>query len=665
MSSGFKPGSSDPGTLRRLLLSLSFIAGTLAAVVNTLWMLYEQDGGRLRSVGMVRVLHTTGQLLGLDPARSMPDFFVRYHDLGGWAGLATFLGGAIVANVAVCCAVTWALSPPLAGVLQSPKRKVSHWWVGLPLLLALALLVPAVTGPCFWLTKQVLQLDHWGRWGIALMGTGLGSAWLLLFALLRTQESLRLFVHRLVLVCFGVAGLALLGAGFGALSPGSKPAAPHGRPNILLISIDSLRRDHVGSYGYPRPTTPHLDALAQEGVRFDTAVSPTSWTLPSHVTLLTALPIRVHQVHVSSERFTKRVLTLAEVLSQEGYTTSGIVGGSYLDAGYGFAQGFDDYDDYTVVNRDRNKPDGHVTSPMSLRLASEWLASWAASQQPRPFFLFLHMWDVHYSYDPPPPYDTMFDPDYEGDIVASPYMRNRRINARMDPRDLEHVMALYDGEIRHTDDHLGRLFDSLKGLGAFDDTIIVVTSDHGDEFFEHGKKGHGQNLFDSVLRIPLLMRYPSKIPAGRVVEGQVRLMDVAPTILGLAGIEPPADFGYAREDGPHPYRDLTPLLEGEPGGKPPPLVAFGDLYGSLISLRTRDAKIIRSLDDPEQVQRYDLLSDPAEKDNLFGDDNAAIDALLAAELGKWLGVEHQEDLTAPMELDPEQVRILRSLGYLQ
>ena len=120
-------------------------------------------------------------------------------------------------------------------------------------------------------------------------------------------------------------------------------------------------------------------------------------------------------------------------------------GGSYLDAGYGFAQGFDHYDDYTVVNRDRRKPDGHVTSPISLRLANEWLESWAASQQPRPFFLFLHMWDVHYSYDPPPPYDTMFDPDYEGDIVASPYMRNRRINARMDPRDLEHVMALYDG----------------------------------------------------------------------------------------------------------------------------------------------------------------------------------------------------------------------------
>ena len=536
MSSRFQPSRSDSAVLRRLLLSIALVAGTFGALVNTLWMLYEQGGGRLRSVGMIRVVRTLGQLLGVDPARPMPDFLLRYHDLGDWAGRAVFLGGAIVANAAVCCAVALALRPMLVKMLWSPMRRAPQWQIGLPLFLGLALLVPVVTGPAFWMTKQVLHLDYWGRWGISFISVGLGSTWLLLFALLRTQEALDVFTRRLVSVCVAVAGLALAATGLAALSSGSKPTPPHGRPNILLISIDSLRRDHVGSYGYPRPTTPHLDALARDGVRFDTAVAPTSWTLPSHVTLLTALPIRVHQVHVSSERFTKRVLTLAEVLLEEGYATAGIVGGSYLDAGYGFAQGFDHYDDYTVVNRDRRKPDGHVTSPISLRLANEWLESWAASQQPRPFFLFLHMWDVHYSYDPPPPYDTMFDPDYEGDIVASPYMRNRRINARMDPRDLEHVMALYDGEIRHTDDHLGRLFDSLKGLGAFDDTIIVVTSDHGDEFFEHGKKGHGQNLFDSVLRIPLLMRYPSKIPAGRVVEGQVRLMDVAPTILGLAGI---------------------------------------------------------------------------------------------------------------------------------
>ena len=665
MGSRFQPSRSDPGALRRLLLSTAFVAGAVAAVVNTLWMLYEQDGGRLRSVGMVRVLRTAGNLLGVDPARWMPDFFVRYYDLADWAGLCTFLGGAIAANVAACFIVTLALYPLLVRVLRSPSWRAVRWQIGLPLLLGLALLVPAVTVPAFWLTKQVLQLDYWGRWGIALTGVGLGSAWLLLFALLRTQEALWLFIHRLRSVCFGVAGMTLLGTGLGAFSSGSKPPVPDGGPNILLISIDSLRRDHVGSYGYQRPTTPHLDKLAREGVRFDAAVSPTSWTLPSHVTLLTALPIRVHQVHVSSQRFTKQVLTLTEVLSQEGYATAGIVGGSYLDAGYGFAQGFDHYDDYTVLNRDRTKPDGNATSPISLRLANEWLDSWAASERPRPFFLFLHTWDVHFPYAPPPPYDTMFDPHYEGDIVASPYMRNRGINPWMDPRDLEHVIALYDGEIRYTDDHLGRLFDSLRRLGVFDDTIIVVTSDHGDEFFEHGKKGHGQNLFDDVLRVPLVMRYPSKIPAGRVVKGQVRLMDVAPTILGLAGIEPPADFGYARDDGPHPYHDLTPLLEGEPEREPPPLVAFGDLHGSLVSLRTSDAKIIRSLEAPEQVQRYDLLRDPAEKENLFGDGNATVDTLLAAELAEWLGVEQQEKLTGPMDLDPEQVRILRSLGYLQ
>ena len=663
MGSRFQPSSSDPGALRRLLLSIAVVAGAVAAVVNTLWMLYEQDGGRLRSVGMVRLLRTAGNVLVVDPARWMPDFFVRYYDLGDWAGLCAFLGGAIVANVAACCTVTLALCPLLVRVLRSPNGRALRWQIGLPLLLGLALLVPAATPPAFWLTKQVLQLDYWGRWGIALMGVGLGVA-----PAVRPAANARsaVVVHPPPSVgLFRCRRLGAAGNGPRGRLVGLETTRAQRGPNILLISIDSLRRDHVGSYGYHRPTTPHLDKLAREGVRFDAAVSPTSWTLPSHVTLLTALPIRVHQVHVSSQRFTKRVLTLAEVLSQEGYATAGIVGGSFLDAGYGFAQRFDHYDDYTILNRDRTKPNGHVTSPMSLRLANEWLEGWAAAERPRPFFLFLHMWDVHFSYAPPPPYDTMFDPHYERDMVASPYMRNRRINPWMDPRDLEHVIALYDGEIRYTDDHLGRLFDLIERLGVFDDTIIVVTSDHGDEFFEHGKKGHGQNLFDNVLLVPLVMRYPSKIPAGRVVKGQVRLMDVAPTILGLAGIEPPADFGYAREDGPHPNRDLTPLLEGQPDGEPPPLVAFGDLHSSLVSLRTSDAKIIRSLEAPEQVQRYDLLRDPAEKENLFGDHNAAADTLLAAGLAKWLGGEPQEQLTAPMELDLEQVRLLRSLGYLQ
>ena len=665
MSSRFQPSKSERAAVRRLLLLVAVIAGTAGAAVNTLWMLFAQEGGRLCAVGMVRVLRSPAQLLGLDPARSMPDFFVRFHDLSNWADLSSFLGGAVAGNVAACCALTLALSPLLVRALQSPKRRASWWQIGLPLLLGLALLVPAVTGPAFLLTKQVLQLDYWGRWGITLMGAGLGSAWLLLVALLRTQEALWMVARRLVSGCVGVAGLALLGTGLGALSSDAKPPTPDGKPNILLVSIDSLRRDHVGSYGYHRPTTPHLDALAQQGVLFDQAVAPTSWTLPSHVTLLTSLPIRVHQVHVSSQRFTKRVLTLAEVLSQEGYATAGIVGGSYLDAGYGFAQGFDHYDDYNVVRRDRTKPDGHVTSPISFRLSSEWIEDWAVSQRPRPFFLFLHLWDVHYPYAPPPPYSGMFDPDYGGDISATPFMRNRRINPRMDPRDLEHVIALYDGEIRYTDDHLGRLLDLLRRLGVFDDTIVIVTSDHGDEFFDHGKKGHGQNLFDSVLLVPLVIRYPSKISAGRIVQGQVRLMDVAPTALGLAGIEPPANFGYAREDGPHPYRDLTPLLQDELADELPPLVAFGDLHGSLVSLRTSDAKIIRSLEDPKRIQRYDLLSDPAEKKNLFSNNNAGVDALLAAELNKWLEIVQEGKLTTPMELDSEQLRILRSLGYLK
>ena len=184
----------------------------------------------------------------------------------------------------------------------------------------------------------------------------------------------------------------------GAMFAPAKPAAPPEAPNILLISIDSLRRDHVSAYGYPRATTPRIDALAREGVRFDMAIAPTSWTLPSHVTLLTSLPARLHGAREFRQRFSRDVVTLAEVLSDTGYATAGFVAGSFLSATHGFSQGFDVYDDYTILERERGEYGGHLTSPRSIALARRWLDEREGSGRERPFFLFLHMWDVHYEY---------------------------------------------------------------------------------------------------------------------------------------------------------------------------------------------------------------------------------------------------------------------------
>jgi arylsulfatase A-like enzyme len=241
----------------------------------------------------------------------------------------------------------------------------------------------------------------------------------------------------------------------------------HG-PNILLISIDSLRSDHLSCYGYHRTTSPIIDRLSQEGVRFETVVAPTSWTLPSHLTMLTSLAPEQHGVVQSRQYLPRRIDTLAEVLRRSGYATAAIVSGPYVESRYGFAQGFDTYDDYTIVASTHEESHSAVTSPRLVKEAMIWLHRWVENERP-PFFIFLHMWDVHYDYIPPAPYDRMFDANYDGDITSRNFSFNPDIRPDMDPRDLQHLIALYDGEIRYTDSHIGRIVTLLEEFGVLED----------------------------------------------------------------------------------------------------------------------------------------------------------------------------------------------------
>lgn len=243
----------------------------------------------------------------------------------------------------------------------------------------------------------------------------------------------------------------------------------------------------------------------------------------------------------------------------------------------------------------------------------------------------------------------------------------------MDPRDLQHVIALYDGEIRFTDDHLARLVARLRALGVLDDTIVVVTSDHGEEFFEHGQKGHAKTLYDEVLRVPLVVRHPRRIAPGRRVAEQVRLMDVAPTILGLAGVPAPAGFGATGLAPEHRFADLARYLgEGQPGHFPV-LPAFSSnlwLKGKQNALRTVDAKLIRyepPLPKRPPTEVFDLASDPAERKNLFGTGTAApflatLDPLLVA----WRAdAGRQTKLALARKPTAQAEERLRALGYVQ
>ena len=447
-----------------------------------------------------------------------------------------------------------------------------------------------------------------------------------------------------------------------ACTPSDPPPA---HPNVLLVSIDTLRSDHLGAYGYERDTSPSMDRLAREGVLFESAISASSWTLPSHTTLLTGMPPEAHGVDTSRKRLVDEAVTLAETFRGAGYTTAAFVSGPYLRALYGHDQGFETYDESTVwPKRDvHTKP----TSPQLERLVVEWLEAWQGSSNPRPFFVFLHMWDPHYDFMPPPPYDTLFDPDYQGELGGAIFDTDQ-VRPDMEPRDLEHLIALYDGEIRFTDDHLGRILAELERVGVSEDTIVIVTSDHGEEFFEHGQKGHSKGLYEEVVRIPWIIRYPRRVAPGQRFSQQVRLMDVGPTILGLAGVE--GDFGTGSQAA-FRERDLSPWLLGlESPASFPRLTAF--LHEAAFvrrhAIRTPQHKLIDvRRQKGRSVEVYDLRVDPGERNNLESQTKHAwTRGNLQRRLNAWrkhwgVGPRFSDSVS----LDPADVEQLRALGYLE
>ena len=304
------------------------------------------------------------------------------------------------------------------------------------------------------------------------------------------------------------------------------------RPNVVLISIDSLRADHLGTYGYERETSPNIDALAAEGVVFENTVSSSTWTLPAHMSMLSSLNSRVHGVIDDGKMLADAATLVSEVFQRNGWRTAAVVAAPYLNHQFGFAQGFDVYDDETLFFANNSASHVGRTSLKTHQRALELLDDSGTE----PFFLFLHYWDVHYDYIPTYPFQLMFDPDYEGDISTRRFERSAVINPDMDRRDLEHVVALYDGEIALVDMFLGRLFRQLKRRGLWNETMVIVTADHGDEFFEHGRKGHRKSLYRETLQIPLVIKFPASRWGGNRVAALSGVVDVAPTMLELPSV---------------------------------------------------------------------------------------------------------------------------------
>jgi len=419
------------------------------------------------------------------------------------------------------------------------------------------------------------------------------------------------------------------------------------QPNVLLITIDTLRADRIGAYGFGSAHTPTLDRLAAEGVRCDYAMCQLPQTNASHAALLTGLypstnGVKVHMVdHVRSD-----VQTMAEVFKGAGYQTAGIYSWVSLDPQFcGLDRGFDAYHGY-VLNRSllfsnsnleklssiyrQIKSDVPVVSAADAALGSseqiektidgradvtnaavfDWLDK-NAHPDSAPFFLWVHYFDPHYPYAPPEGYDHILGLKYSGKIDGSADTMHAISKDQLNPTPDDHarLLELYQGEIAYTDSQLGLLLKKLEDGGLLDDTILAVTGDHGESFGEHDDWIHGLKVFEPEIRVPLLLRYPPRVPSRVVVEAPVQSIDLMPTFLDLTGIKAPANLQGV---------SLMPVLGGTSDGKD--RVAFTELADeSFVSMLTyQEWKLIRN-NANDELQLYHVSADAAEQKNLIDD----------------------------------------------
>lgn len=311
------------------------------------------------------------------------------------------------------------------------------------------------------------------------------------------------------------------------------------KPHIIFIVVDALRADHVSSYGYHRQTTPNVDAwVAGKGTLFTDVTAASSWTNPSNGAMLTShSPSSIDTVWSDMDRrIPDDEAMLAEYLNDAGYVTAGFVSNWWLQSRYGYNQGFDTYRSTTGPNKTR----ADVLNDLAFAWLEDELAAVIDNQQP--LFLFLYYLDPHTWYDPPPPYDTKYDSTYDGPLTAEKYGHGHDVvagNITPSQRDIEHLLALYDGEINYWDDQLGKMLVYLNDQGILENSIIVITSDHGQMFGEHGKWVHRNSLYEEVLRVPLLISQPGVTPAEQVITAPVQMMDITPTLLEMVGITVP------------------------------------------------------------------------------------------------------------------------------
>jgi arylsulfatase A-like enzyme len=388
------------------------------------------------------------------------------------------------------------------------------------------------------------------------------------------------------------------------------------------------------------------------------------------MSMMTSQYPHVHGVETGKQALRESTKTLAEVLSGAGYYTSAFISWTYVSKRYGFGQGFDEFSELLPSE---NHIDESSKWSYKAGVVTDIVQSWVAEKPEEPFFLFVHYFDPHFNYEPPAPYNKMFDPHYKGEAKGtyewlSHYIKGlHREPSIINPRDLYYITALYDGEIRYTDTHLGRLLEAIETMVGLDNCLVILVGDHGEELNEHGSmEGHQWTLYDEVVHVPLIFRFPNKEHGGIVVDGPVGLIDVAPTILDWLGIAKPAGFQG---------RTVMDLIEGrKKDGTRQMLFAETRRYTIKQSIRTERYKLIHTdaveigkdgLPMAAGYEMYDMKESPLEQKNIY-DSSLWIVKLLTAKLESWRssGVEKDKEKQPEVRLSSEEIKRLRSLGYV-
>ncbi|MFQ5458300.1 MAG: sulfatase, partial [Myxococcota bacterium] len=428
----------------------------------------------------------------------------------------------------------------------------------------------------------------------------------------------------------------------GAREPEALPAGADSKPSVLFITIDTLRADHLGCYGDLLVDTPAIDRLAATGTRFSTCITPVPLTLPSHAAMLTARYPPALGTRRNGDVLPEGEITLAEILRSNGYQTAAVVGAVVLDVRGGLAQGFDSYYDRMAppdayflrimwgrlrllmrAQMDELSPDT-IVQKRADQVTREALR-WLARRGPRPWFLWVHYFDVHAPYNPPAPFANRY-------------------------------VSEYKGEVAFVDQEIGKLLEGLDATGGRDDLLIALTSDHGEGLGEHGYAQHRRRIYEEQVRVPLILNGKGRVPAGLEIEAPVRTIDIMPTLLDLLGIGvPEAAHG----------RPVQAFLDGGGGPRASYIETMDsrEAFRQLTGIREQRWKYYRSVDGSAR-ELYDLSGDPGETKNLLSLGRAPIVERMEERLNALAALFDNPAAPADTPVDPGHREMLRSLGYV-